>query len=204
MLKTGQIYRIDRKEKFADIRQAFTLGEGKVVIQFRKYNIAKAHGERCYDPIDIYMDMEEFDFLMHLLAGGGMQQRAMQRASAKEKKPLFELMGGCGEKDAEGNFTGKTLSRILIIDGNEEKIFLKAFQGPGQKDAATGKIMPQFKLSDKDITSYLIPIDPDEQRKIGFAGMRAVSYFDQWSIQGVLEERVQRMSWKREEKKQHQ
>ena len=183
MLKdSSQIIKIDARESFVDVREAF--GIEKVTFQFRKYDKNAPKGQKTKSAIDCYLDIEDFAYLSCCLKTGGI------RKLLAEGKPYTNYGGSV--KD------GKVISRQLKIEGgNDGKYYLKAQMGPGKK-TATGAITPAY-TDGKPEKEIVILLNDEQIKKLGIAGERAVRYFDIWSAMGVLDEKCEKLRYKGKE-----
>lgn len=186
----GQIIKIDTKDGFIDIRQAFLLGEGKVVFQFRNYDKNRPEGSRITKSIDFYMTIEEFLYFCEICKTGMIYQLMQnsiveaQQSGRKYPAPAYMRLGGTTKKD------GQVISRQFRIEGGgNNPVFLKALQGPGKK-TETGMISPCYKDNEAEV-KIVVKVDDEMLKKIGLMGQKAVDVFFLWSAQGhaYLEEK---------------
>lgn len=187
MLNNGQIYKINTKNKLLDIREAFQLG--KILFQFRSYDMTKPQGQRCFDPVDFYLSLEDMDYLSRMMINGGLERIALENAKKSSyPEPAFKRLGG----------TKAGISRQFIIDGPKEggKLFIKVFQGKGKTDG-TGKIIPAYKFNDPDVIKYIIPLKTEDVKILGLAIQRAINFYDQANILGILDERLKDLSFRK-------
>ncbi len=172
MLKdSGQIIKIDGKDVFVDIREAFTID--KVVFQFRKYNNQAEKGNKITKQVDYYMNLDDFSYFCYCLYTGGI------------KKVIAESGYTCYGGSVRD---GKIYSRILKIEGGEDgKFYLKVQQGPGKK-TSTGAITPAY-VDNKPETEIILRLTCEQLKKIGLTGERAIRIRDMWVANGCLEEK---------------
>lgn len=177
------IIKISNASQFVDIREAF--GIGRIQFQFRKYDKNKPSGQRTNVSIDAYLSISEFSYLCDILTDGSIARYAKkneQLRSAKNAKyaePAYKNLSGSG-KD------GKIVARALTIEkGSSADYIIKVVEGPGRK---TDKGLISFIGSNNQYLS--IGLSKEDARKLGLAGKRAVSIYDRWVADRVLDQRL--------------
>ena len=184
--KSRTIIRIDGRNNFLDLQEAFAIG--KVCFQFRSYDATKAEGSRITSAIDCYMTLEEFSYFCQIMQTGRIGRLVQQEVAAAGNgypKPGYLLYGGT-------NKPGKpVVSRKLQVEAGKKTCYvLSALQGPG-KAGNKGQIIPAFM--DKDATKIQVPLSEETATKIGLAGKRAICYYDIWSANGTLDAQLNRL-----------
>lgn len=180
--ESNQIIRIDGEKKFVDVREAFLLGEGKVSFNFRTYDLSKPKGQKTQIKIDFYMDLDEFEYLADEFYTGKIVSKVSQGG--------YRLYGGCSKDN-------QVTSRQLVIEGNADKLYLKALQGPGKK-GSTGSIMPLYKDNDTNIQKVVIVLSPKDAKMLGQQSRRAIEYYHEWNRTGILEERIKQLQYSKD------
>lgn len=193
----------------------------KVQFQFRQYNSAQQSGNKISNAIDIYMSIDEFAYLCKTLQNGTITRKyeefkkktcRMLKAQLQQNgitpndynyvEELKRLWNGyCSERDNSvelyrkqgGNASG-TISRTFTIKtgSNPDKypIILCANQCPGERQG-TGIIVPRPKKGQNLFIN--IPISLEDLERLGVTGMRAVNYYDNWRMNGVLDRKIERL-----------
>ena len=166
-----QIARADVKGGFVDLRAAFELG--KVLFQFRKYDLTKPKGQRfiANQSVDIYMNLDTFSYLFYACVSGGINKILANGG--------YVNYGGTSKK-------GPVTARVFKIEGGQDdKYFLKAQSGPG-KLTSTGAIQPAWK---EPAAEVVLRLTSEQLKTLALCGQRAINIRDMWLAMGILDEK---------------
>lgn len=176
----NQITRFDGKNVFMEVMDsAFAIG--KVMLNFKEYDLTKEKGSRFTNEISIYMDINEFETLAHDIKFRFIDREA-NKARENQKtggykycREIYTDMGGTTlESLARRNQSradNKDESRLFkITPGDKVPWILSAEKGPGKR-TETGLIAPDGKpevtiripFSDKDFRKFAITVDNEIQ-----------------------------------------
>lgn len=185
--KSRTIIRIDGLNCFLDLQEAFNL-DGKVCFNFRQYDKTKKKGSRITRSIDCYMKLEEFAYFCEIMKTGQAKRMAeikKKEAGTSYPSPAYVNYGGT-------NKAGHPImsKKLQIEAGMKTPLLLSALKGPG-KVGPQGQIIPTYL--DKDAEKIRIPLSEDAIIKIGIAGERAIRYYDIWSANDILEDKIKIM-----------
>lgn len=181
------IIRIDGKNCFLDLCDAFNL-DGKVCFQFRQYNSRLEKGKRITKSIDCYMKLEDFSYFCQIMKTGRIERLAQQAKANSESGFIAPLYVNYGGTNKQGQ---PVVSKKLQIEaGTKSPLVLCALQGPGVV-GKTGMITPNYLDKDKSIDKIYIPLSEESMIKIGIAGTRAIYYYDTWSANGTLDDKLE-------------
>lgn len=177
----GTIIKINLGGGFLNIKQAFVFSVtegtrrrdevvGKICFEFGKYDSPQS--KRLKETILYYMDIEEAAYLAELMKSGKIFNLC---AKAKEKNQY-----GSGYESLAGVHTSKQLK---IQQADEQKYFIKALEGPGEK-AANGLMVPKYndQTAEKKIA---ISVNCAQIMKIGIALQRAIAIYDHLLSRGL-------------------
>ena len=175
-----QIIRFDGRNVFLEIMDS-AFGIGKVMMNFKEYDLTKPQGQRFTKEITIYMDLSEFETLAH-----NIKFRFIDRESNKARenqksggfkfcKAIYADMGGTTlealAKRNQSRTDNKHESRILkITPGEKDPWILSAEKGAGKR-TETGLIAPDGKpdviiripFSDNSFRKFAIVVDHEIQ-----------------------------------------
>lgn len=177
--ESTQIIKQHGRNCFVDVRAAFLLGEGKVGFNFRSLN---PQTNKVVNKIDCYVSIEEFQFIAHLFKSGAIFSYLLNQQTHR-------YISYGGKKEANGNI----IARQLRIEGDANGLFLKGIQGPGKVTGTGGYTL---SCKDNEALAVTIKIDAYQAQMMGFAFQRAVEYYDEWNRQGVLQQKMDAISWK--------
>lgn len=175
-----QIIRFDGRNVFMEVMDsAFEIG--KVMMNFKEYDLSKPQGQRFTKEVTIYMDIHEFERLAHdikfrfidrLAHNARQQQKAGGYRFCKE---IYTDMGGTTKEALarrnQSREDNKDESRVFkITPGDKMPWILSAEKGAGKR-LETGLIAPDGKpdevirvpLSDDDFRKFAIVIDNEIQ-----------------------------------------
>lgn len=175
-----QIIRFDGKNVFMEIMDsAFEIG--KVMMNFKKYDLSKPQGQRFTKEVTIYMDIHEFERLAHdikfrFIDRDAHNARQQQKAGGyKFCKEIYTDMGGTTReslaKRNQSRDDNKDESRLFkITPGDKMPWILSSEKGAGKR-LETGLIAPDGKpdmiirvpLSDNDFRKFAIVVDNEIQ-----------------------------------------
>jgi len=175
-----QIIRFDGRNVFMEVMDsAFEIG--KVMMNFKEYDLSKPQGQRFTKEVTIYMDIHEFERLAHdikfrfidRLAHNARQQQ--KAGGYKYCKEIYIDMGGTTRevlaKRNKSREDNKDESRVFkITPGDKIPWILSAEKGAGKR-LETGLIAPDGKpdevirvpLSDDDFRKFAIVVDNEIQ-----------------------------------------
>lgn len=192
----GTIIKVDGKDRFLDITQAF--GLGKINMQFRTYDNNRASGDKITTAIDMYVNIEEFAYISYILKTSEIYELIKKREIEKERKalnypnPAYELFGGTVKN-------GNVISRHLTITKGEKKpVIVKVEERLGKK-SHNGTIIPDF--NDKNPKIIILGLTLKQCTTIGLAGERAISIYDRWVADDVLDQKLDLLSYNRSSEK---
>lgn len=176
----NQIIRFDGRNVFMEVMDN-AFGIGKVMLNFKEYDLSKEKGSRFTNEISIYMDITEFETLAH-----DIQYRFIDREASKARelqksggykycREIYTDMGGTTlEALARRNQArpdNKDESRLFkVTPGDKMPWILSAEKGPGKR-TETGLIAPDGKpevtiripFSDKDFRKLAIVVNNEIQ-----------------------------------------
>lgn len=175
-----QIFKVSTKNSFVEVLDsAFSIG--KVMFRFAEYDISKPKGSRFTKEILIYMDIEEFEYLVY-----NIKFRYIDRDAAKAReiqksngyrfcKEIYEDLGGTTvaglAKQNRLRDDNKPESRkFRIVPGDKYPWILQGESGAG-KMLETGLIAPdgnadtiiRIPMTDKDFRKMAVVVDSEIQ-----------------------------------------
>ena len=185
-----QIMKVHGGRAFLDVRAAFTLGEGKVAFKFNRLD----QNNKVSQKVDCYLDMDEFVYLTRMITSGEIY-------TYLQKHRQYTVYGGKAENGAAISRQFKInleikmeKARVLNAKGEEVEteianhyLYFKGLQGPGVKKL-NGAITPNYSESSAQV-NIAIRMDVATVKTMGYAFERAIKYYDEWNIAGVLKER---------------
>ena len=175
-----QIIRFDGRNVFMEVMDsAFEIG--KVMMNFKEYDLSKPQGQRFTKEVTIYMDIHEFERLAHDIKFRFIDRiahnaRQQQKAGGyKFCKEIYTDMGGTTReslaKRNQSRDDNKDESRLFkITPGDKMPWILSSEKGAGKR-LETGLIAPDGKpdmiirvpLSDNDFRKFAIVVDNEIQ-----------------------------------------
>lgn len=180
-VSVNQIIRFDGRNVFIEVMDsAFKIG--KVVMNFKEYDLSKPQGQRFTKEVTIYMDIDEFETLAHdikfryidKVANNARQQQKL--GGYKYCKEIYVDIGGTTKENLakrdKAREDNKDESRqFKITPGDKMPWILSAEKGAGKRVEETGLIAPDGKpdviirvpLSDKDFRKFAIIVDNEIQ-----------------------------------------
>ena len=185
-----QIMKVHGGKAFLDVRAAFTLGEGKVAFKFNRLD----QNNKVSQKVDCYLDMDEFVFLTKMITSGKIYDYL-------KKRRQYIVYGGKAENGAAISRQFKVnleikMEKAKILNARGEEVetevanhylYFKGLQGPGVRKP-NGAISPNYSESSAAI-NIAIRMDEPTVKAMGYAFERAIKYYDEWNIAGVLKER---------------
>lgn len=197
----NRIIKLDGKNRFVEISQAF--GIGKIKFAFRVYNENNPKGSRILQQIDCYMDIDDaVDF-----ANQCTNQLIFKYAKANEKaraagnyafaKPCFESFSGTKKGGPDKD---KVIARRLqIIRKNPDDQYAKkmpytmrVLETPGNV-TNTGAITPVQNAPKEESQYIAIGLTGPDIIRIGLQITRACNIYDIWVANGTLQENLNRI-----------
>lgn len=157
----NQITRVDGKNVFFEVlNNCFSLGEGKIQINFAEYD--PNNGNKQTKLIPIYMDFQDFLILAQDVKSGRIAK--YQADHKNDQYPYvvdeYTLLGGTSaQKLADKNKSrtdGKSLSRQFKLVVGKKFIF-QAEMGPGHENEK-GLIVPDYKTNTAEAV-VRVPMD---------------------------------------------
>lgn len=168
-----QITRIDGNGCFIEILSGMLQGdkskgyEGRVVINFAKYD--KANGNKMVCQIPIYIPISEFLVLAKKIEFGKIdkliaaEKALVEDGTHKYAKDVWQSLGGTKNITSDGKDLSE--SRVMGITAATKSktasIMLIAKRGPGQCDEH-GLISPKFSYSPKNFEEIMVPVSSDD------------------------------------------
>ena len=186
---SNQIYRIDSKSSFMDLREAFAIG--KIHFQLIKYNDKAEKGKKITNSADFFMDINDAAYFAELCKSGRLVNKI--RTLIKMNKPGLAIHKYAGKKVKDNEY----ISRQFRVEGNDEnKYFFKIILMPGSV-TSTGAILPQ--KNGKIIEQVVLRVTADQIGELGTAIERAVTIYDLWVSMGTLERNLERIRYRKED-----
>lgn len=178
----SRVIREDAKNTFVEVMaDAFNID--KIKINFFKYDLTKAQGQRYTANIPIYLSVDDADMFAENILNGHYLSLIKAQKLQKEKgaiqyySPVEEFYGGVSAKKlaerGQSREDGKALSRVLSIDvstSNNFMFVLTAQSGPGIETSNHG-ISPDKKNFESKVQ---VPLTMKAAQRFALAIRRAI------------------------------
>lgn len=179
--ENGQIIKIDGKDQFIDIREAFAIG--KVCFQFRRYNTNQSVGNRITTSVDVYMDISEFAYFANIMKEEKIK-KLIVNAEKQGKVSGYTHMSGNPKK------TPVISRQISISRATSDKlsVIITGSNQPGIV-GQTGIVKPDASKSNQK-KYVMVGITDKQMIEIGLAAERAIQIYDIWVATRTLDARL--------------